>query len=454
MRAIGLVLPVAWLCVACGGGGGGGLSDGAGNIGGGVCSAANQRGFVFDTMQDWYLFQAQLPGNVGPNSATTPEALLDLLITPARDAGLDRDFSNLTTITQDDAFFGEGRFPGFGFGFRVLDGTLRITQVIPNSPAAAATFQRGDRIVAIDGQPVSSAPQLSQLLSAVELDESVDFDNERLVGDGFEPYSVTVTKDVVQTVPVPLRTVFDSSAGAIGYLDFRSFIGTAIQGQPGSGATLDDAFADFVAANIITLIVDLRFNGGGLLRVAEELANLIAGVRAEDDVLYGLRFNEARSNNDEDILFTPIPNLSINPALVIFITTSGTASASELVINSLGPHVQTEVVGRRTFGKPVGQSAFDLDACDLRLRPVTFQFVNSLGEGDFFDGLPVTQGCAVEDDLSRPLGDEQESMLEAALNYARNRDCAVGPTPAPAVMPARVRPDAPAGHAPRYLGVH
>jgi hypothetical protein len=118
---------------------------------------------------------------------------------------------------------------------------------------------------------------------------------------------------------------------------------------------------------------------------------------------------------------------------VAFVTTRQSASASELVANSLAPYAQTVLVGGRTFGKPVGQFAFDIAACDFRLRLVTFKSVNARGDGDYFAGLPYQgfaaaggQSCAAVDDLSHLPGDPAEAMTAAALNWISNGVCPAG----------------------------
>src|SRR5690606_13260342 len=107
------------------------------------------------------------------------------------------------------------------------------------------------------------------------------------------------------------------------------------------------------------------------------------------------------------------------PAMdIAFLTTEATASASELVINSLAPYARTAIIGDLTYGKPVGQFAYDLAACDVRLRLVTFRLVNSDGSGDYYDGLPDTRFtddfCPAADDLAHAQDDPEEAMLSEA----------------------------------------
>jgi hypothetical protein len=104
---------------------------------------------------------------------------------------------------------------------------------------------------------------------------------------------------------------------------------------------------------------------------------------------------------------------------LVVITTRGSASASEAVINGLRPFIPVTVVGDTTFGKPVGQYGYDF--CDKTLYPVAFQVRNSRGEGDYFSGIPVD--CAADDDLEHQIGDEGEASLAEALHFVRTGSC-------------------------------
>lgn len=438
MRHTLSAMAIVALLGGCGGGDGSGGTIGGGGadssvpIGSGIgtpaCSSLALREFVFDQMLDWYLFQELLPPGVTPASEPTPQALVDRMAGPARIAGFDRFFSGVTTITSDQAFFGEGQFDGFGFGWRetIVEGVpiVRITQVIPDSPAEAGGLARGQRIVALDGQALASASALSQRLSATPSGGSVVFTLRD--PDGSEVQG-TVTRGLVTTIPVVCRDcdpdgprvlVFEREGlPAIGYLDFRSFISTA-------APALNDAFVFLRGQNVTDLVIDVRYNGGGLVSIAKQLGDLIGGLTAQDEIFSELVFNPARNreipSGERIDRFSALPG-SLIPSTVVFITTSQSASASELMINGLAPHVDVRVVGSPTFGKPVGQVGRALRACDLLLRPVAFLTVNSLREGDYFSGLPVD--CPADDDLDHPLGDPREASLATALALIETGSC-------------------------------
>ncbi|MGH8495117.1 MAG: S41 family peptidase [Gammaproteobacteria bacterium] len=394
----GLFLLFAVLASGCGGG----SSDGAPA----ACSPVGQKQTVLEVMQDIYLYNEQMP-DVDPNDFPTPEALLEALIVNPPDR-----FSSIGSAAAEEMFFGAGQFIGFGVTTALLSNDdLRIAEVFEGSPADGAGLERGYRILTIDGRTIAeivAAEGVSAAFGADEVGLQVDLD----VADrqGAES-SVTVTKAVVTIPPVSAVTVFDVAGEPVGYLLFRTFV------EP-SFAALDAAFAQFADAGVRDLIVDVRYNGGGLIAVADFLGNLLGGLDANGQVFSMTVFNANNAFRNTTTLFMNETH-SLSLDRLIFITTEGTASASEIVINSMMPYVETFLVGADTFGKPVGSLGFSF--CEKIIRPISFETVDSTGEGGYFDGLPAT--CAAEDDLAFVLGDPAEGSLAEALFVAENGAC-------------------------------
>jgi hypothetical protein len=426
-RLLSLVAGVLIVLTACGGGGGG-------NAGGAVpvagCTAVLQKQRVLDIMQDWYFWndepeQQNKYATLSPAQfATAAELLSQLRFRPVE---FDRGFSFITTVEADQQFFSEGQFITFGFTSRFVNppsnDDLRLTQVFAGSPADLAGLARGYRILQINGRTIAEINQaegVSTALGPTEEGLSRDFLVEDLAGDQF---LATVSKQLITLDPVPdvPSRILDVNGEPVGYVDLKSFISTA-------DAELDNLFAQFRAQSVANVVIDLRYNGGGLVSTAERLADLLAGAVASDQVFSRTRYSSARSNNNSERRFQARPQSLPLLQRVVFITTQGSASASELVINGLAPHTLVALAGAPTFGKPVGQSAFDYCDGRFRLRAVTFELVNGNDEGGFFSGLPqpgssVAELCAAPDDLNFPQGDPNEASLAAALAYINTGVC-------------------------------
>ena len=213
--------------------------------------------------------------------------------------------------------------------------------------------------------------------------------------------------------------MIDDGGAKIGYLNLRTFISTA-------DPQLRAAFATFRAQGVTQMIVDLRYNGGGLLSTAELMANLLGGNRVRSEVFDYVTYRSEKSSNNNTAFFAPQPQ-SVSAMKIAFIGMGGTASASELVINGFVPylHANAGLIGTNTYGKPVGQVALDRAACDDRLRVVAFALQNANRQGAYYDGLATTveASCQAADDLTRPLGDPAEASTRQALDYLAGRSC-------------------------------
>jgi len=411
-----LVVVPAILAIGCGGGGGGGSTVVATPA---PCSTEGQTLTVLERMQDIYFWNdepAQQTKYQGIDIAdfADADALLDFL--RYRPDEFDRGFTFMTTVETETQFFGAGIFVGFGFSFDLLVGDeLRIKQVFAGSPAEAAGFTRGFRILEIDGRSIAeieAAEGLDEVFGPPEPGLSLAFLIEDL---DLAQFSTVATKAEVTIDPVPQSRVIAVGAKKIGYFEFRTFIDT-------SNSALLTAFAEFTAHGATDVIVDLRYNGGGLVSVAEFLTSLLAGPSnvSTSNILSKTIFNQANSDLNESSTITSESN-SIDLDSIVFITTESTASASELVINSLEPYIDVALIGSKTFGKPVGQVASDF--CEQRLRAVAFETVNANDEGQYFDGLPVD--CNAADDLNFAIGDPAEASLAAAITYVSTGACPI-----------------------------
>ncbi|WP_242184526.1 S41 family peptidase [Sphingomonas sp. CARO-RG-8B-R24-01] len=430
-------LTLAALLSACSGGGGGSTTSAtvtptptpAATTAG--CSLRDRQDWAAAQLREWYLFPDTLPAALDPTAYSTVGDYVDALTATARSQRKDRYFTYLTSIASEDAFYASGASAGFGFRLS-YDSTARrvfIAETFEGTAASAAGIDRGAEIVAI-GTSAGDLRTVDAIIAAQGTAGVTTALGPNTTGiarllritDSSGTRDVTLAKTDYALTPVSSRygaQIITDGGQQIGYINLRSFISTA-------DPALRAAFARFKTAGISTVIVDVRYNGGGLVSIAELMANLLGGARSGSDVIDYTTFRPEKSASNVTAFFAPQPQ-SIAPTRIAFIGTGGTASASELVIAQAIPyfHANAALIGTNTYGKPVGQIALDRAQCDDRLRVIAFALQNAARQGAYYDGLAsiVEASCQASDDLTHPLGDPQEASTRAALNYLAGKSC-------------------------------
>lgn len=369
------------------------------------CSTLRQNVYVRSVMTDDYLWYREVP-QVSLSAYASPQAYLDAV----RYRPLDQTFSFITSRQANDAFYSDSQYIGLGFSTSLNGSELRVMEVYPGSPAHENHFARGARILQINGRAVAelvSSGEIGGAFGASEIGLAADILFER---DGVATRARMVKRKV--TIPTVSETRVITVAGRkIGYIFFRNFV------EP-SPEALDRAFAELNAAQVTELVLDLRYNGGGLVNVAQHLASLIGGARTNGNVFAEYFHNDRNTARNRVTRFDrPSQALTLNRLVVV--ATRASASASELVINSLRPFMPVWIIGDRTYGKPVGQ--YSTPFCDKVLAAVSFTLRNADGQGDYFDGLQPH--CRAVDDLEHPLGDPLEGSLREALTVIATGQC-------------------------------
>jgi hypothetical protein len=387
------------------------------------CAIASQNSAVYQTLRDWYYWYKQIP-SVSPFVFADPDALLDAV----RYRPLDNTFSYISTAAASQAFYGESQYLGFGFSMKFTVGyELRVTDVFPSSPASEIGFDRGTEILTVNGKSIQRTYEDGEwgtIWGGEEAGYAVNVTFKNAAG---ETKSGRIAKRVVTIPTVPHVSIHQAGGRTTGYIVFKNFV------EP-SYAALDAAFARLRDAGATELVLDLRYNGGGLIAVAQHLGGLIGGDRTSGEVFAQYVHNDKRSSNNSSIRFArPASAFPLNRLIVI--TTRSSASASELIINALKPFIPVVVVGDNSYGKPVGQYGFRI--CEKMLWPVSFSVQNARGQGDYFDGF--VPDCRAADDISRPLGDPAEASLATALRYVATGSCAAAPSAASSASTASER---------------
>lgn len=396
-----------------------------------TCSLLDRQNWAFSTLQEWYLFPNLLPSNLNPAPYNTVSDYIDALTATARAQNKDRYFTYLTSISAENAYYNSGSSAGFGvrLAFDTSGTRLFIIEAFENAPALNAGIDRGAEILAI-GTTSSNLQTVSSLVASGGSTAVNDALGPSTAGttrylqvrDASGTRTVAVTKADYSIDPVSSRygaKIITDNGRQVGYVNLRTFINTA-------DPELRAAFANFKAQGITNVIVDLRYNGGGLVSVAETLANLLGANRAPTDVIDYLTYRPEKASNNTVTNFA-VQSQSIAPTRIAFIGSSGTASASELVINAFWPylHANSALIGTNTYGKPVGQVAIDRTACDDRLRVIAFAVENASHQGTYYNGLSqyAEASCQATDDIGHQLGDPAESTTRQALNYLAGQSC-------------------------------
>ncbi|MBT2186735.1 S41 family peptidase [Sphingobium nicotianae] len=395
------------------------------------CTLRARQDWALAQMQEWYLFPETLPGNLNPAAYASLEDYVDALTATARAQGRDRYFTFVTSIAGETNYYNNGTTAGFGIRVKTDAGARRawVSEAFEGAPGLAAGLDRGVEILAI-GTGANTLQSVATLMAnsgeagvinALGPDTAGVTRTLRIRDTGGD-HVITVSKADYDLTPVSSRygaRVIDDNGNKVGYINLRTFISSA-------DPALRAAFASFKAQGIDQVIIDLRYNGGGLLSIAQTLGNLLGGNRQASDVFAQLTLRPEKSSENETLNFAPQPD-SISPRKIAFIGFEGTASASELVINAMVPYLHTNVVlvGGNTYGKPVGQIAIDRSACDDRFRIIAFATKNAAGNGNYFNGLATTMEatCRASDDVTRQFGDAQEGSTRVALDYLAGRGC-------------------------------
>jgi C-terminal processing protease CtpA/Prc len=440
-------IAVSILLVACGGGGGGGPpatnSLPASATLANRCAAprpgtvdlpgtmADEKAYLRSFVDETYLWYKDVPTNLVAANYATPQAYFDVLKTTKTTlSGALVDQFHWSQTTDSWNAFTSGISEDYGIQWTAQASTPAriwlVAEVAPGSPADLAGVKRGDRITSVDGVDFN----INTLAGVAIL-------NEALFPTVLAPHQfgfngnpeISLTPAIYNTVTVQKVKTIATATGNVGYFVFDSHLAK-------SEAELIDAINQLKAANVGDLIIDLRYNGGGYLYIASELAYMVAGPTTTTGKTFEqLTYNDKLTASNTVYPFLdrvyPFTNTQLLPSLglshVTILTTRDTASASESVINSLrGVGVVVDLIGSSTRGKPYG--FVPQDNCGYTYFAIQFKGVNNMGYGDYSDGFTPT--CIAPDDFTHARGDAAETMLASALTYRQTNAC-----PAVAAIP-------------------
>jgi C-terminal processing protease CtpA/Prc len=366
---------------------------------------AMARDTLYFVMKQWYYWYNLMPA-ITKENYQDPYELMEAM----RYKELDR----WSFVADYEEFNAEmlGEFVGHGIRIGLDDaGKARIAMIYSRSPLYSEGVRRGWIIKSVNGYDLA---KIIDDGDAVAYNDAMGPSTEGIINkfifikpDGAE-VEISSAKSKFEINTVLHYDTLKLSSGITGHLVFESFITPSSQ-------ELETAFAFFKACNVSDLILDLRYNSGGYLYVAQDLASYIAGnsLANAGSVFAALKYNAKNQNVNSSFRFKSTSSpLSLTRLMVI--TTRSTASASEAVMNGLKPFMNVVSVGDTTNGKPTGMNGWPVGE-KYFFWPVTFKIVNNKNEGEYFDGF--APGKVASDDITHDFDDRSEHCLKEAIRY-------------------------------------
>lgn len=439
------------ILAGCGGGGDSGSSNGSASASAARPAGQSLNDEVYAYYKDWYLWYDTLPqtgvNNFNPNNYASVDALVEALRRQPEDR-----FSYVDTVARYLAFFNDGTVTGYGVGLTRRNTTQIFVQFTDeNSPARSGGLVRGQQVLAINGYTIAQ----------LDAGTGGGYDGQLGTTNAGVPARFTITdgasqRDItIASATYRSKTVLDARllSATVGYLSVKSFLQPTVN-------EVAAAFNDPGWNTVTDLILDLRFNGGGSVAVANDMTSTILGSNYNSQTFAELRYNAKHTASNQTFRLANPRNPSLNVRRVVVIVTTRTCSASEEVITALQSFATVKVVasnpdsaGRYTCGKPIGFSprAFQIrpgvdDPNDPVVSAAVFRSVAANGATDYFNGLAAN--CVIQDDLTRAVGDVNEAMLAGALTVVQTGACPAGTTAFDRVItqsfePKSTRPDDP-----------
>lgn len=391
---------------------------------------AKVNNWILETMEFWYLWNDQLPAS--PNKNTDPETFFrSLLSSEDRFSWIQDNYQDLLNSLQ-----GISKEAGYEYVlYRESESSnnvvAQVLYVKPSSPAEAAGLKRGDLITRVNDQQITVS-NYQTVMTQVKENHTLRY-KPLLVNEQQFDAEKTVSLIAVQYAENPhyMDRILEVGGRKIGYYVYN-FFATGTDGNRNTYETeMASIFANFKSAGITDLVLDLRFNSGGSEDAANSLASFI-GKGVDDTKVFARKSYNSQVEKEivddprygPDFLvakFTPkASNIGnqLTGGRVYVLTSSRTASASELVINALKPFMDVFLIGDVTYGKNVGSiSLFEEDnpANTWGMQPIVVKVYNSLNQSDYGNGF--TPNVLNEDNslYIYPLGDTREALLSQAI---------------------------------------
>jgi len=358
--------------------------------------------------RDIYLWYNNIPNTFDAHTFNDPNGVMEGIRAFSAEPGFNMpvDRWSFAMLKSDWEKLSTGIGGDFGMNiFFLTNNDLRVSYVERDAPAGKAGIKRSWHIKQINGNANISADNSNDIIRAVYQSSTGTF----LFGrPNSTDTTITLRAASYKEHPLLFDSVYTAGGHKTGYFVFNSFLGDTNEIK----SEFTRIFGEFNEEHVEDIVVDLRYNGGGYVAVQNLLANYLVPLAGNSDIMLTEEFNDRYSSFNVTQKFVKKGNLNLNR--LFFIVSQNTASASELLINSLVPYMDVHLVGpTHTHGKPVG--FYPIGVYDWYIFPVSFRTVNKKGDGNYFNGLALNH--QVSDGLDKDWGDAREGCLNAVLNY-------------------------------------
>ncbi|MBN2167304.1 MAG: peptidase S41 [Marinilabiliaceae bacterium] len=379
-------------------------------------STKNVNKFIYNTMMTYYYWNDQIP-DINPNTQPDSEDFFYSLLNDKLDqwSFITDDYQGLINY-----FNGVQLSMGMSFQLYYLDTISNnligvVEYVDKDGPADLAGITRGNIFYAVNNVELNDQNYYdllnrdSYILTFGEFTET-----------GIIELSPSINLSAVELTvnPIHMSKILNINGKMVAYLALNAF-------QANNETELKNLFADFKSHNVTELVLDLRYNGGGTVTTANLIASMIGPSSIANNIMIKTSYNtiltsafKAKYPDDESIFIyrfiTSSSNLNLSRLFVL--TSSSTASASEMVIYSLEPYMNVIQIGEETHGKYYGSRTFNdtQNESYWAIQPIISKSENADNSIDYSKGLPPDY--FMFDDYKHDLGDINENLLATAIS--------------------------------------
>jgi carboxyl-terminal processing protease len=373
-----------------------------------VISSEVKNDTAVNVARDIYLWHNNIPASFDAHLFTDPNGVMQGIRAYSAEPGFNMpvDRWSFAMLRSEWNALSSGIGGDFGMNiFFYTDNDLRVSYVERESPAGKAGIKRSWHIKQINGNGNLTVTNSNDIIRAVYQSTVGSF----LFGrPNSTDTTITLKASSYREHPLLFDSVYNTGGSKTGYFVFNSFLGDTIE----ISREFDRIFNKFSNEHVQDVVVDLRYNGGGYVSMQNLLANYLVPTTGNQEVMLTEEFNDKYIAYNTTERFEKKGNLNLNR--LFFIVSQNTASASELLINSLMPYMDVQLIGpTHTHGKPVG--FYPIAVFDWYIFPVSFRTVNKNGQGNYFNGLTLDH--QVVDGLDKDWGDNDEACLSAVLHF-------------------------------------